>query len=358
MFERIVFRGFLAWALIASIGTVLWRRARGQRAHASWSLPYEVAVLLVRRFMMNGFAELQGGRPASDDAVPRNPIVAARVALTKQTLADRLAEVHTPNKLADDAPTFLYWHGGGYVSCSPRTHRDLLSSVAHVAGARVIAPCYPMAPSAPYPAALDTAVACYRALLASGVPAERLIVGGDSAGGGLALAMLLKLREAGDPLPRATVLLSPWVDLEATGTSVLANAPYDYLTPQMLEAGSRWYAGNESLRNPLISPIHAELRGLPPTLVLTGGLELFRSENDAFVSKLRSAGVPVVHEVTENVVHVNLLLSIVSREARVAIRRVGEYVRERMALPHREEVSSLPAPADALSAGAAASTQT
>jgi acetyl esterase/lipase len=225
-----------------------------------------------------------------------------------------------------------------------------------VSGARVIAPTYPMAPSSPYPAALDTAVACYRELLRSGVPAERVIVGGDSAGGGLALAMLLKLREAGDPLPRATVLLSPWVDLESTGASVLANSPYDYLTPQMLEAGSRWYAGSESLRNPFISPIHADLKGLPPTLVLTGGLELFRSENDAFVEKLRAAGVPVVHEVTENVVHVNLLLAIVSRQARAAIRRVGAFVRENMAL-RSEALSARPAPAEAIGAGNAIGSQ-
>src|SRR5687768_4001963 len=103
MVERIVFRGFLVWALLSSIGIVLWRRVRGQRAHASWSLPYEVAVLLVQRFMSNGFAELRGGRPATEDAVPRNPIVAAKVALKKQKLADRLAEVHTPNGLDADA---------------------------------------------------------------------------------------------------------------------------------------------------------------------------------------------------------------------------------------------------------------
>lgn len=355
MGARIVFRSFLAWALVASIGSVLWRRARGRKAHASWSLPYEVAVQLVRRFMANGFDELSAGRPASEDAVPRNPRLASKVALTKQLVGERLAEVHTPIGAPADAPTVLYWHGGGYVSCSPRTHRDMLTSIAHSARARVIAPSYPMAPTAPYPAAIDTAVACYRALLASGVPPERLFVGGDSAGGGLTLAMLQRLRDAGEPLPRAVVLLSPWVDLEATGESVLGNAAYDYLTPQLLAAGSRWYAGGESLRNPLISPIHADLAGLPPTLVLTGGLELFKSENEAFVAKLRAAGVPVVHEVTENVVHVNLLLSIVSREARAAIRRVGAFVRESASLPRAAARSSAPAPSDGLSAAAASS---
>lgn len=356
LLRRLAFRIFLAWTLVAAIGTVLLRRATGRRAHPSWTLPYEVAVDLVRRFMANGFNELKSGQPASEDAVPRNPVTASRVALTKQPLATRPAEVHTPIGAAPDAATFLYWHGGGYVSCSPRTHRDMLSSIAYVSGARVIAPTYPMAPDAPYPAAVDTAVECYRALLASGVAPERLIVGGDSAGGGLTLAMLLRLRESGEPMPRAAVLLSPWVDLEATGESVQGNAPYDYLTPQLLEAGSRWYAGSESLRHPHISPIHAELHGLPPTLVLTGGLELFKSENDAFVAKLQAAGVPVAHEVTENVVHVNALLAIVSREARAAIRRIGAFVRESVSAPHAAVISSLPAPADALGARGAVNT--
>ena len=346
--NRLAFRLFLGWALLTSIATVLARRVTGRRAHPSWSLPYEVAVGLLRRFMANGFEELRQGRPASEDAVPRSPIVASRVALTKHALATRPTEIHTPHGAAADAVTFLYWHGGGYVSCSPRTHRDMLSSIAYVTGARVLAPTYPMAPSAPFPAAVDTAVACYRAVLASGVSPDRLIVGGDSAGGGLALAMLLKLREAGDPMPRASVLLSPWVDLEALGTSVQGNAQYDYLTPQLLEAGSRWYAGGESLRNPFISPIHAELHGLPPMLVLTGGLELFHSENDAFVAKARAAGVTVTHEVAEHAVHVNALLAIVSREGRAAIRRIGSYVREHVSAPRTSLVSVAPVASDAL----------
>jgi acetyl esterase/lipase len=353
MLSRLAFRAFLTWTFFASIGAVLLRRVRGRGAHASWSLPYEVAVEIVKRFMANGFNELSLGRPASDDAVPRNPVTASRVKLATQMVGGRPAEVHSPVGAAEDAATFLYWHGGGYVSCSPRTHRELLSALAHVTRARVIAPTYPMAPTSPYPAAVDTAVECYRALLASGVSPDRLIVGGDSAGGGLALAMLLKLREAGDPLPCATVLLSPWVDLEATGASVQGNAQYDYLTPQLLAAGSRWYAGEESLRNPFISPIHADLRGLPPAIVLTGGLELFKSENDAFVQKLQEAGVPVVHEVAEHAVHVNALLAIVSAEARSAIRRVGGFVREQVGAARSELISSAPPAADALSVGSA-----
>jgi len=354
--RRLAFRLFLGWALVVSIGTVLVRRVTGRKAHPSWTLPYEVAVELLRRFMANGFLELSRGQTATEDAVPRNPLVASRVALTHQTLGSRPAEVHTPVGAAPDAATILYWHGGGYVSCSPRTHRDMLSSIAYTSGARVIAPTYPMAPTSPYPAAVDTAVECYRALIASGVSPNRVIVAGDSAGGGLALAMMLRLREAGDALPRAAVLLSPWVDLEATGASVQGNAPYDYLTPHLLAAGSRWYAGGESLRHPHISPIHAELHGLPTSLVLTGGLELFKSENDAFVAKLRDAGVDVTHEVAEHGVHVNALLAVVSSDARAAIRRIGRFVREHVAAPSHPAISTAPAATDALGASGAINT--
>lgn len=322
------FQMFLAGALLASIVVVLFRRLTVGRAHPSWSLPYEVAVEVVRRFMHNGIKELNGDSPATEAPVPRRPWIGSRVALTREKLAGQRAEIHTPAGYAPGGPTLLYWHGGGYVSCSPRTHRDLLSAIALDAGVRVVAPSYPMAPAHVFPVAADVAVECYRALIASGVSPDNLIVGGDSAGGGLALSMLLKLRDAGEALPRSVMLLSPWVDLESTGDSVLAHARYDYLSPAMLGQASRWYAGSESLRHPMLSPIHADLSGLPPMFVLTGGLELFRSENELFVEKLRAAGTSVTHEVGENAVHVFPLLAIVSHQSRQAIRTLSGFIRE------------------------------
>jgi acetyl esterase/lipase len=322
------YRVFLVRALLAAIVTVVVRRLTRGKAHPAWSLPYEVGVELNRRFMNNGAGEIsRGGRP-SDAAVPRNPIHAQRVALGKQVIAGQRADVHTPLGYAQGAPTFLYWHGGGYVSCSPRTHRALLCALADASGARCIAPSYPLAPASPFPAALDAALACYRELLASGVSPSRLVVGGDSAGGGLTLAMLLSLRDAGEPLPSAAVLLSPWVDLECSGASIQGHARYDYLDPELVDQAARWYAGGESRRHPLISPIHADLRGLPPMLVLTGGVEVFHSENELFVERLRAADVRVAHEIAEHAVHVFPLLSVVSAQGRSAERRIGRFIRE------------------------------
>jgi monoterpene epsilon-lactone hydrolase len=323
-----LYRMFLARTLLGAIAAVIVRRLTRGKAHPSWSLPYEVGVEVNRRFMNNGGTQIRRGSLASDAAVPRNPIHAQRVSLGSQVLAGQRADVHTPNGYGAGDPTLLYWHGGGYVSCSPRTHRALVCALADASGARCIAPSYPLAPSKPFPAALNAALACYRELLASGVSPSQLVVAGDSAGAGLTLAMLLSLRDAGEQLPCAVVLLSPWVDLECTGASVQAHACYDYLSPELIDQASRWYAGTESRRHPLISPIHADLRGLPPMLVLTGGVEVFHSENELFVERLRQADVRVAHEVAENAVHVFPLLSMVSAQGRQAERRIGRFVRE------------------------------
>ena len=140
------------------------------------------------------------------------------------TLAGLPTETFTPIAWTEADPTMLYLHGGGYIVCSPATHRDLVSRIAEATGARCIALNYRKAPEHPFPAPIDDAEAAYRALLESGIPADRLFVGGDSAGGGLTLALLLRIRGASLPMPRAAVLLSPWVDLECTGESIRTNA--------------------------------------------------------------------------------------------------------------------------------------
>jgi acetyl esterase/lipase len=131
------------------------------------------------------------------------------------------------------------------------------------------------------------------------------------------------------PLPRGAVLLSPWVDLEATGESIRANAELDYLSQQMLGYASEAYAGGRDRRDPYLSPLHADLRGLPPLLVQTGGAELFLSEDTRFVERAREQGVDVVHEVEDGMVHVYQAFALISPEARAAIDRIGRFLRER-----------------------------
>ncbi len=313
---------------------VLCRRMFFGPKQTTWSLRFEAVAEIARALMRHGFVAASGGRLAGGRGMtaPIPKELRSRLRHEVTTHADLPAEIHTPNGWQPGQPTLLYLHGGGYVTCSPRTHRALVSRIAVATGARCVAVEYRKAPAHPFPAALDDAVRAYRALLASGVAPETLFVGGDSAGGGLTLGTLLRLRGEGDPLPRAAILLSPWVDLEGTGASVQANAEYDYLTSEMLELGASAYLQGADRRDPLVSAVHADLRGLPPLLVQTGGAELFLSENERLVERAREHGVEVVHEIEAGMVHVfQAFMAFAPAVADAAFDRIGAFVRARAA---------------------------
>ncbi len=322
----LLFRLFVAWCIVSSSVLVFFRRLFRGRAHPAWSLPFEVAVHVVRRFMDNGFDEANHGLEVSDAPVPRDPRVARHVKLTHEDLAGLPAEVHTPKGWQQGDPVLLYWHGGGYIAGSPRTHRDLVTRIALHGGVRCIVPNYRKAPKHPFPDALDAAVKCYEALLQRGVAPSSLFVGGDSAGGGLTLALTLRLRAAGISMPRALVLLSPWVDLSCGHPSV-REARLDILCHEMLSRGAALYAGDTAIDDHFVSPLGAELAGLPPMFVQTGECEALYSENQAFVERVRAAGVPVTHEVAPAMVHVFQLLAFLNGTADRATRSLGAFVR-------------------------------
>jgi len=322
-----VFRLFVAWCIVSSSVGVFFRRLLRGRAHPAWSLPFEVAVDVERRFMQNGFEEAKHGLAVSDAAVPRDPRVARHVKLTRDELAGLRADVHTPKGWREGDPVLLYWHGGGYIAGSPGTHRDLVTRIALHGGVRCIVPNYGKAPKHPFPEALDTAVACYKTLLARGIAPSSIFVGGDSAGGGLAVAMTLRLRAAGATLPRALVLLSPWVDLSCSHPSV-RGAHLDILSLEMLSSGAALYAGGTAISDHHVSPLGAELAGLPEMFVQTGECEALYSENVLFVERARAAGVAVEHEVGPAMVHVFQLLAFLDGTADRATRSLGGFVRK------------------------------
>jgi acetyl esterase/lipase len=260
----------------------------------------------------------QGKVPAS---------LAGRVTLSRETLAGIACEVHTPRDHRASDPTLLYLHGGGYITASPATHRELIAPLALATGARCVAPDYRLAPEHPFPAALDDALAVHGALLEAGVPSRALFIAGDSAGAGLALATLLKLRDKGLALPRAALLLSPWVDLALDVQALQGHGPHDYLNAKMLTETAPKYAGDAGLTHPLVSPIYADLTGLPPLLVQTGAWEVFCDQNVRFVAKARAQGVDVRHEIAEGMLHVFPAFGALLPEARRALRSLGEYVR-------------------------------
>lgn len=223
----------------------------------------------------------------------------------------------------------LYLHGGGYVMGSRRTHRELASRIAREAAARVLVLEYRLAPEHPFPAAVEDATAAYRWLRKQGIATGSIAIAGDSAGGGLTLATLLGLRDAGDALPACAVCLSPWTDLEGTGASAQPGGADDPMIPvAALRDMGKLYAANE-LRNPLAAPLYGTYKGLPPLLIQVGTREILLDDSTRVADKARAAGVPVRLEIEEGAPHVWQATPHLP-EAADAVRRIGAFVRERI----------------------------
>jgi acetyl esterase/lipase len=207
---------------------------------------------------------------------------------------------------ADPDRVLLYLHGGGYTIGSIASHRKLVGHLAKAAGVRALSVEYRLAPEHPFPAGLDDAVTAFSWLLESGYGASHIGVGGDSAGGGLALATALALRERGLPAPGALVLLSPWTDLASTGASIGGNVGKDLLLRpiQADDPGIGWYVGDNDVKNPLISPLYADLAGLPPLIVHVGSSELLLDDSTRLAERASAAGSDVTIEVWPEMQHV------------------------------------------------------
>ena len=233
----------------------------------------------------------------------------------------------TPPGVSGDI-TVYYLHGGGYSIGSVNTHARMVSLIAAACDGRAFAVDYRLAPENPFPAGLDDAVAGYRWLLGQGVDPARLVIGGDSAGGGLTLATLLRLREAGDSLPAATVLLSPWTDLEGTGDSIKTRREADpMIDPTGAPEMARSYLPDGDLRNPLVSPLHADFTGLPPMLIQVGDAEVLLDDSTRVYKRADAAGVDVTLEVNDEMIHVFQFFAPLLPEAVAAIARIGEFAK-------------------------------
>jgi acetyl esterase/lipase len=223
----------------------------------------------------------------------------------------------------------LYLHGGGYVMGSRRSHRELAARIARDAAARVLVLEYRLAPEHPFPAAVDDATGAYRWLRKQGIAASSIAIAGDSAGGGLTLATLLALRDAGDALPACAVCLSPWTDLEGTGASAQPGGADDpMVTVAALRDMGRIYAG-DALRNPLAAPLYGSFKGLPPLLIQVGTREVLLDDSTRVADKARAAGVTVRLEIEEGAPHVWQAMPNLP-EATDAVKRIGAFVRERI----------------------------
>jgi acetyl esterase/lipase len=241
------------------------------------------------------------------------------------------AEWLSPPGARTDA-AILYLHGGGYVIGSPRSHRHLAAAIGAAAHARVLLPDYRLAPEHPFPAAVDDAVAAYRWLLDQSIAPSRIVVAGDSAGGGLTVATLLALRDARVALPAAGVCISPWVDLACGGASYTTREAADpiVMRKSVSEMAAAYLAGRDAT-TPLASPICADLRGLPPLLIHVGDDEVLLDDAVQLAERARKAGVEAALEVWPKMIHVWHWFFPMLEEGQAAIDGIGAFVRARTA---------------------------
>jgi acetyl esterase/lipase len=224
--------------------------------------------------------------------------------------------------------TVLFLHGGAFGVGSFRNYGHFTWRLGKAARAGVLAIDYRLAPEHPYPAALDDALAAYRWMLAQGTNPKRILVAGDSAGGGLALALLLKLRDEGMPLPAAAVLMSPWTDLASTGASLRTKAETDpMLVASEIPRLAAMYLGGADPRDPYASPLYADPRGLPPTLVQAGGDEVLLDDAVRMADKMKAAGCDVELQIWPRMPHVFQLLVTVMPEAQAAVADIARFAR-------------------------------
>ncbi|MGI9529465.1 MAG: alpha/beta hydrolase, partial [Acidimicrobiia bacterium] len=238
------------------------------------------------------------------------------------------ADRFTPAEATPSSPTLLYLHGGGYVFGNPGTHRQFIAQLVHATGATAVAPQYRLAPRHRYPAAVDDAESAYRALIDGGVDPQTVVVAGDSAGGGLATALLLRIRSQDLPMPGGAVLLSPYLDLEHTSYSIRTNAKTDYLPLSELIIPNDWYADLDQLRLPEVSPVHADLTGLPPLLVLAGGAEMILDDSITIAEHASRDGVDCTLVIEPEMMHVWPIIADRQPQSRTALDTIAEWLGE------------------------------
>ena len=238
--------------------------------------------------------------------------------------------VAAPGAAEDRA--ILYLHGGGYAIGSIDSHRAMAAGLSSAAGARVLLIGYRLAPEHPFPAAVEDSTAAYRWLLRQGVEPARVVVAGDSAGGGLTVATLIALRDAKERLPAGGICISPWVDMEASGESMTTKAAEDPMIQRdIIEWFAALYVKKDERRAPLASPIYADLSGLPPLYVLVGTAETLLDDSTRLAERARKAGVQVTLEPWDGMIHVWPAFAPMLDEGREAIERIGAFVRTRTA---------------------------
>jgi acetyl esterase/lipase len=231
---------------------------------------------------------------------------------------------------SDESGLIVYFHGGGFLFGSSRSHRVVASNLARASGCAVLAADYRLAPEHPAPAAHDDALAVYRWALDRGYAPGRIALTGDSAGGNLAIGTAIRARDAGLPMPGALMLMSPALDLADDLGSHRSVADAPLVTPQLMELFNTLYVGGGDRRSPAVNPLHADLSDLPPTLVHVGSWELLRDDSIAVVERINAAGGKAELKVWDGMCHSWQLFAPMLDEGMASIEEAGAFLRNQL----------------------------
>ncbi len=293
---------------LRNIVSLLWsslyvstrRLLRGPRLPGwNWALEVTVHFLRTQSRIAFDMPHIAEGREYLDVLVFHSPAVAK---LSVEPVAGPVRGQWYLPPAERRVATALYLHGGGYAYYA-KAHCNLIALVAWAAKARTFALDYRLIPEHPFPAQLEDALSAYEWLLASGVDPRRLLLAGDSAGGNLVLSLLLTLRDRNRPLPALALCLCPWTDLTNAGASMRANEDSDWVEKRMADQWAHWLCGGKDPRDPLLSPVMADLRGLPPLYVQAGSAEILYDMIRAFVQQAQKQGCPILFDLWQHMPH-------------------------------------------------------
>jgi acetyl esterase/lipase len=229
---------------------------------------------------------------------------------------------------ANEDKIYFRLYGGGYIMGTLKSRRFISYHISRTTNLRNLSIEYRLAPEHPFPAALEDSLEGYRWLLSNGFDPKKIIIGGESAGGGLTVATLLKIKESKLSMPAGAVLMSPWADLTGSGRSLETNQKYEPLIKDGIENMAKQYAKNEPLNNPLISPVFADLTGLPPLLIQAGGIEALVDDSNMLADRAKNDGVNVSLEIYENMTHVFHNFGDDLSESRQAFESINKFVQK------------------------------
>jgi acetyl esterase/lipase len=314
------------FALYWSLFYVSVRRLLRGPLLPGWSWSFEASIHFIKIQTITAFdmANHTEGREYENSLVFKSP-AKARMEIESINSPVKGHWYHPKSETKDI--TVLYLHGGGYAYYS-KSHENLIVLVTLAAKSQTFALDYRLIPEHPFPAQLEDALAAYQWLLETGIKPERLVVIGDSAGGNLTLALLLTLRDSKLPLPAMGICIAPWTDVGNPGNSLKGNEPYDWVEKRMTIKWAEWLCRDTDPRNPIVSPMNADLRGLPPIYVQAGDAEILYDMIQTFYEKAQAQGANVKLDVWRHMNHDFQAFGDIIPESREALNRVGQVIDE------------------------------